>query len=125
MPRTRTALVGVRNDSNRRQIYDLLFKKLDYITTTVSTQEKMLMLMNKREYDLYLAELDLGNPGSNDTAAAKNLYHSLENRIKENSAKFLCLCDNLTGLSKAYSDGIPACKTSKFISDPGKFIKIN
>ncbi len=125
MPKARTALVGVSNNSQRIQIYDLLFKKFNYMTTTVSTQEKMLMLMTKNVYDLYLMELDLGNPGSYDVAVAKNIYQNLEERIKRGDVKFLCLCNDVRGLSKAYEGEIPICLTSIFLSDPGRFIKRN
>ncbi len=123
MRKNKTALAGIRDESYRRQIYDLLFRKLEYITTVVSTQEKMYVLMNKREYDLYVMEMDLGNPGSVDTTVAKNLYNNLEERIKLGDVKFLCLCNNLIALNNAHKEGISACLTSKLISDPRKFIK--
>lgn len=123
MPKNRTALVGVRDDSNRMKIYNILLNRFNYVTTTVSTQEKMLMLMNKREYDFYLMELDLGNPGSVDTSSAKNIYLNLEERIKKGDADFLCLCSNVIGLNYANKEEILACLTSKFLSEPEKFVK--
>ena len=117
-----TALIGVSDDSQREQIHDILFNRFGYFTTAVSKLDKMLTLMKRDTYHLYLMELDSRAAGSHQTYFAKNFYQGLEEKIKRKDAKFLCLCNDEDVLSYAQQEGLPACLISDFVSDPDRFI---
>ncbi len=77
--------------------------------------EEMLEQSRKGEHDVYLMDLNLGYPGSENITPAINVYDAVRKRVEKGEARFLGISNTYDAVTRAKEKNIP-CESSMSVN---------
>lgn len=103
-------ILGVHN-SDTELIYKETSKYLGYNATSVRSIDEMSRMVKEREYDRYIIDLNLGNPGSKDITSGQTLWEIVRGRVDGKKVKFIGISNSDKVIDAAKRAGIPSTLT--------------
>jgi len=101
-------LLGLHN-SEYLETYEDFFKcATKYSTDSAKTYEEMLKKVREKEYKIYIMDLNLGKPMSEDITPAVEIYNLIKSRVERGLAKFIAISGDWMVVESAQKRGIPA-----------------
>ncbi len=101
------ALVGLHPGQSTDFLASLL-SSIGYASDFAETTEDMVSFCKNKTYDLYLMELNLGNPNSLDITPAKQVYNMVKHKLEKGEGVFYGVSGNIDTVCNAEEAGIPA-----------------
>ena len=88
-----------------------------YFPMCFTNFEQTFEAAKEREFQRYLVDVNLGNPGKIDCSSSKQIYDLVKERIEQGSAKFVAVSSSKDLVLCARKAGLPA----EVLGDLGSF----
>jgi len=112
----RKALFGLHNEVVYES-FSRMAKKMGELTVDrARDQNEMLEKAQSETYQVYLMDLNLGSPASEDITPAREVYNLVRQRVENGEAKFLAISGIPEPVDSARAEGIPAENKTDFPS---------
>ena len=111
-----TALIGF-HDSDYVEFYRSALRRRGYSSDCVSTVNGLMDFARKKQYDVYLMDINLEHSGSHLIEPAINLYVLVRERVDRGDAIFSALSASREVVLLARKAGIPARSKQEFKID--------
>ncbi len=103
----KTVLLGFHDESVLRA-YARLCKVCGYTPTKVDNQADMLERTTSEQYDVYVMDMNLDNPGRVKIGPAMQIYEIVKPRVLAGEARFLAVSAEDKAVELAKQNGLPA-----------------
>lgn len=113
MPENKRALLGIHDDLLAGSISATLEME-GYCVRTVCTAKDMLEEACKRQYTVYIMDVNLGKPGKTDVQPAADVYEAVKLQVENGVSRFMALSGSGPTVAAARAMGIPITEKSAF-----------
>ncbi len=111
----KTVLIGLHGKESLVDVLKLEFLFDGYTATFVNTFDPMFTHAEQGIYGVYIMDLNLGSPNSENIDPGIRMYDYVRARVESGEARFLGISGNVAAVAAAYQRGIPACRSASFI----------
>ncbi|MBI2577029.1 hypothetical protein HYV84_07485 [Candidatus Woesearchaeota archaeon] len=105
-PNVKSALIGLHEHLNLETMVGLAQTK-GYQVDSCSTPERMRELTGSDLYRMYIMDVNLGHPGSEEVGIALEVYRMIKGRLENKEAKLMIVSATDGAIQKAMGLGIP------------------
>ncbi|MFH2020678.1 MAG: hypothetical protein ABIJ34_04640 [archaeon] len=114
MPENQILTVIIGSHDIYHSLDSFLKKELEakgYEVTIVNSYDEMINLVQKNDYTLYLMDLNLDYPATDNITSSINVFKLIKERVEQKKATFIGYSRWVSAITKATKLGIPSCNT--------------